>query len=340
MDGRWIVVDADRGDRKMTLLQIGQEHFDGVSVRKQLSQTARRLLLHQLDAAATDGVATDEIVEVDGTEWRVIVDPVVSPLTKTPVGAMGLHIRPGDSIPDKPRVGALEWRLSSEGREAFWDRNIADIYDIQNTDIEYHEANGLITFPSSHWLATFVGSEDQHKLQRLIDEATHGETKRRARISYVIEHPRSGVVKTLEFSAQNRVDDYGTMFFIGLTREVPQQKQIDIPEDLTVPQPEVNAIMELTTDVPMAQVKIETSELVQMLPGWRLAGLSDAGHLRFIDMVHSAQRNDVQAMLRAPGSKVRAMTDVKVQHVDGKWVTYALLAKNLGMGYVMIRLKR
>lgn len=340
MQGRWIVVDADRGDRKMTLLQIGQEHFDGVSVRKQLSQTARRLLLHNLDEAATGGAAVDEIVEVDGTEWRVIVDPVVSPLTSTPVGAMGIFVRTGEAIPDKPLLGALEWRITPEGREAFWDRNIAEIYDIQNSGIEYHEQDGLISFPSSHWMATFVGSEDQHKLQRLIDEATHAETKRRARISYVIEHPKSGCVKTLEFSAQNRVDDDGTMYFVGLTREIPHQKQIDIPDDLTVPQPEVSAIMDLTTDVPMAQVKTDTSELVQMLPGWRLSGLSNAGGLQFLDMVDGAQRNDVQAMLRAPGGKVRAMTGVKVRHIDGRWVTYVLLVKNLGAGYVMIRLKR
>lgn len=335
MLGQWIVVDAVP-DRVMSLLQVGDSFHKGVSVRKNLSRGARSLLFDRLEKAVQEGAAVDTVAELDGQPMRVVVQPILSPASGTPVGAMGVYLPVGQPVPPRPQVGSMEWTITPDGqRSSVWDATMYSIYGMNAEDQEVQAV------PPGMWLAKYVAREDQDRLLKLISDgiATASITDR-ALISYHIVTLHGKSKKLLEMSVAKHVGD-GNIYLRGLTRQVPSVLGTDVlPGEVSAPQSALDAMVELMGDVPLAQVDYRNWELFQVSPGWAEAGLEDPESSSFLDMVHGDQREVVRQALesRDEASDIDCLKDVRMRSTYGKDRVVDISYRVLPNKYAMLRI--
>lgn len=341
MQGQWVIVDTDSDNNAIRLLQDGQKRYLGKSVRKNLTKEQRVLLLQRLENAALHGAESDELHAADGVDYRVRVRPVLSPFSRIPVGAIGTYVKVDKSLPIEPRVGALEWHIE-ESRTIYWNPELVDIYGMERADLsEVVHGEHKIFMPTQEWLTGWIDPADQDKLQRLIENAANGEFHGVVQFSYRIVNPSTGVSKIVELAAGNRQRDDGVMLYLGMVREVAEQAESRIPDELTEPVPQIDALIELTADIPLAQIRADTGEAVQVFPGWENAGLPSLARCRLSDLVPPERRDGLMDVLGRADQEgpVVILDRMPLQTAQGDWIIADMWVKSLGEGYVMLRVK-
>lgn len=336
MQGQWIVVDAVP-DRVMSLLQVGDKFYKGTSVRKNLSRGCRTMLYDRLEAAVLEGTAVETVEEMDGQRYQVLVRPILSPHSQTPVGAMGIYLPEGEPIPPRPQVGSMEWIVTADGqRQSMWDRTMYSIYGMDPSD------PNVQSVPPGMWLAKFVAREDQDRLLKLIaDGITTAAISDRALISYHILTLHGKSKKLLEMSVAKHVAD-GKIYLRGLTRQIPAVSGTDVlPGEVSAPQSALDAMVELMGDVPLAQVDFRNWQLFQVSPGWAEAGLQDADTHSLLEMVHPDQRESVREQLeqRDEEAPVGTLQEVRMRSVVGNDRLVDISYRALPNRYAMVRIQ-
>ncbi|HEX9089648.1 MAG TPA: hypothetical protein VF867_19305, partial [Arthrobacter sp.] len=104
----WILVDHLNKEQS-GLLSIGRDNYHGASVRKNISALARELLVDRIRVVADTITVIDETVTRRGVDYRVRVEPIVSPASSGLVAVLAIFVHAGEELPPRPVVGALEW---------------------------------------------------------------------------------------------------------------------------------------------------------------------------------------------------------------------------------------
>lgn len=341
MQGQWVIIGSDLTRRAVRLLQNGDQSFSGRSVRKNFRKTQRVLLLDPLEEAALAGIDTDQLVMYQGQEYHVRVCAVVSPYSKRPVGAYGTYVRAEHTLPPEPIIGGLEWHIQGE-REIYWDRNLASLYGMDpNTLHPVQGSDPTIFHPPQEWLTHWVDAAGQNRLHKLISIAASGAAAGTWVISYTISHPTTGKTRTLELAACNVRRDDGAMTFHGMSREVDEEKESDLPEELQDPPSRLDALVELTADIPLAKVKAQTGEPVQLFPGWRLSGLPNLWDNHLYDLIEPRKRAVLARIIGdgETGTTAQLIEGTHFRSAQCDWMPVDLWVKPIGDGDVMIRLK-
>ena len=335
MQAQWIVVDSVPG-RTMSLLQVGDDFYKDASVRKNLSQVARVLLRARLEDAVLRGCHFDGTEAQGGRTWRVVVRPILSPYSHYPVGALGIYVEHGHPLPPAPLVGSMEWVVDPTGeRFSQWDRAMYEIYHLDPSDPAVEKVSPTL------WLSRFVAQEDQDRLQKLIAEGLETTVTNRAVISYHVLTPPERRKKLLEMSVQKHVQDDGKILLRGITRQVPGAGQDVLPVEVDAPSSALNALAELTQEIPLAQVDFRDWRLFQVSDGWHIAGLGDPQEHTLLELVHLEDRKRVQAALEAQreDADLGAVVDIKVRMNSGCYRQADMSYKVLPHRYAMVRLR-
>lgn len=341
MEGRWIIVGSDVSTGNIRMLQDGEQVIGGRSLRKNLSQEQRLLLHGRLEAAALRGRAFDEVCSLEGRDYYVRVLPVRTPQSRTPVGAVGGYVREGHEFPPMPLIGALEWHLDvpSGERTILWDDAMRRLYRLRPEQLRQVRDDPLVWSPSEEWLTGWIEPVDQDRLQRLITSATHQVVPDVAVLSYGLRMGGNARV-TVELAATSMRRGDASLAFVGMVREVPVHTKDVIPATLPKPTPRMDALIELTADIPLAQVDSRTGEPVQVMPGWEAAGLPNLGKHPLPSIIPADRRGELRAALgHSEDGQVRVVEDL-VMPTRGGPLRVDLWIKTLGDGRAMIRLVR
>ena len=335
MQDQWIVVDSVPG-RTMSLLQVGDTFYKDASVRKNLSQVARLLLRERLEDAVLRACCFDGEQTHGGHTWHVVVRPILSPYSHHPVGALGVYVEHGHPLPPAPVVGSMEWVVDPSGeRFSQWDRAMYEIYHLDPADPDVEKVSPAL------WLSRFVAQEDQDRLQKLIAEGLETPVSTRAVISYHVLTPPERRKKLLEMSVQKHVQDDGKILLRGITRLVPGASHDVLPVEVDAPGSALNALVELTQEIPLAQVDFRDWRLFQVSHGWHIVGLGDPQKYTLLELIHHEDRARVQTALEAQHEDAdpSAVTGVKVRMSSGCYRQADVSYKVLPHRYAMVRLR-
>lgn len=337
MQGQWIVVDSVP-KRTMSLLQVGDTYYKDASVRKNLSQAARLLLRGRLEKAVSVGEPFEAIEDHAGQSWHVVVRPILSPHSEHPVGALGIYVAEGEELPPAPLVGSMEWVIMPSGeRFSQWDQAMYKIYDLDVADPTVGEVSPAI------WLGKFVAQEDQDRLQKLIAEGLETPVSNRAVISYHVLTSPERSKKLLEMSVRKYVEDDGRILLRGITREVSSETSTEdvLPAEVDAPDSAVEAMAELTQDIPLAQLDFRDWRLFQVSRGWATAGLGDPQENSLLELLHSDSQAQVRAALEGHSENQHpgVIAEVELRMGDGSYRKADLMFKVLPHRYAMVRVR-
>lgn len=335
MRAQWIIVDSAPG-RVMSLLHVGCKAFKGVSVRKNLSRRARELLYEPLEAAVLHGVACDDERLHEGQRWRVVVEPILSPMTSTPVGARGIYVGVEEQVPPAPEVGSMEWVFTADGhRSSEWDRTLYGIYELDRDDPALPEGH------PGGWLAQYVAREDQARLIKLIATAADGaQLSDRQIVAYRIVTARSKQKKLLQMSASMDRDGAGRVYLRGFTREIPVLSIEGVLSDEVGDfATTAEAWSDLLADIPLARIDWLTYQLFEVSQGWHEAGLADPGGSSLLEVVHEDHRRRVEAVMETcqEHEAVARAEQVPVRTRDGEQRVVDLTFRSLPSRYGIMR---
>lgn len=295
MRAEWIIVDAV-ADRVMSLLNVGEATYKGVSVRKNLSRRARGLLYERLEDAVLHGTVYDEEREYEGQRWRVVVVPILSPTTHTPVGARAVYVEAGQPVPPAPELGAMEWVITPDGqRSSAWDRAMYGIYELNPEGPTATQVNPGV------WLAQFVAREDQARIIKLIATSVdRAQMLGRSIIAYHIVTLHSRKTKLLEMSVSKHHAEDGHIYLRGFTREIPAADGDEtMPGEVEHLASAAEAWSELLADIPLARIDWRNHRLFEVSLGWHRAGLADPGEGGLLELIEVVDRERVRAAMES-----------------------------------------
>ncbi|SEF13519.1 hypothetical protein SAMN04489740_4387 [Arthrobacter alpinus] len=179
----WILVDVlETG--ALGLLSVGSSHFPGSSVRKNLDQRARLLLMENLRTAIQQGSLVDKIEVNEGATWRVLVEPIRSPTTGQVVAAHCIYAAPDTALPPKPIIGSLEWKIDPKtgAIESEWNAGMYELYEL------VPDAGPSPTGDMTQWVNQFIAPEDQAIMKMTIDASISAHDGERYIVSYRIKN--------------------------------------------------------------------------------------------------------------------------------------------------------
>lgn len=129
--GKWIVADHIP-ENPLGLLSVGDTYFAGDSLRSHLDKLGAARFVQQANNAAGSGLPVDTVARWEGSYVRVLVEPLLAPLTRVPVGVMGIITTPGAALPPRPTVGIVEWRVEKATKKVLqqvWGGGMVDLYE-------------------------------------------------------------------------------------------------------------------------------------------------------------------------------------------------------------------
>lgn len=323
------------------VVMIGDQPCGPGSARKHMRRVPRGLLLEddRLGQVYRTKERIDEVIDVDGERWWVVVIPQRSPRTGCVVGVIaGVH--PAESeLPPLPRVGSWEWEIGLDEndqpttqRRTYWDRGLYALYEV---DLAVDQQT-LGYWEAGHWANELIDKSDQMRVNTLVrdgiqegvtGEGKMGETGTIRCLTYNIVtgygSPRKGR-RHLRFVGQIvpvRSGD-GKVVIQGFSYEVP-----DTFHDMTFVQ-DANAgrvddvlrgTMTLTLE-PMAVVDGETLELLMTSASWRDAGLRHVGGL---GRLFCGSLDDLQEFIKAAVQDTErpSSDEVRLRRLDGLVLT-------------------
>ncbi|WP_307857536.1 hypothetical protein [Paenarthrobacter sp. DKR-5] len=324
MRNQWVLVEQLNRDES-GLLAIGSETFAGASVRKNLDALGRDLLLEPLRAAAQVPRPTDcEVTHRNGTRYRIIVDPILSPLTGTLVACLALYAEAGDVVARRPKVGATEWRIAADGGiETAWNDDLHEIYELPRTGPS--PVAGM-----NEWISRFVAPEDRARMKVTIDASISSANTRRYLVPYRIVTARGMAVPTVKnLQACGRVIpgvEPGTKWLRAITREVSEVPACPVTPEFGDYESSslLRAAFDLVIDRVLMAVDTACWQTFMVSDNWGRFGLERARDGYLEPVVHPGDYQLFQAIVALPVPARRAV--VRFLHADGRYRPYTVTA--------------
>lgn len=319
--GKWVLVDY-LNKEEPGLLSIGDTNFSGTSLRKNLDPLARELLFDRFRMAVEDGSVIDEQVSLRGEAFRVHVEPLFTPMTGNVLAALGVYLADGD-LPERPLVGALEWKIPGDGLiETAWNNDLFAIYEIPRN------GQSSPTGDMARWVSELIAAEDRPRMKFTIDNSIQSSNNQRYLVPYrIITRSRTNNPgsKNLEVSGRviNDPKQAPLKWLRAITREVREPAQSITPgfEDHHTGSL-LRAVFELTQDRALMAVDVDYWQTFMTSPSWTEFSLESpkAGYLPHI--IHPDDnlpfRDLVQEGLPSDTIPVRFL------HTDGRYRPYVV----------------
>lgn len=321
----WVLVDHLNKEQS-GLLSIGRDNYHGASVRKNLSPLGRELLVDRIRTVADTSATIDEVVLRRGVSWRVLVEPILSPVSGILVAVQGVYFPADEDLPDRPIVGALEWDIWDDGRvETRWDDNMFRLYEISRT------GTASPTGDMNAWVGQLIAPEDRARMKLTIDAGIKDSNGKRYFVHYRII-TRMGTdnpgVKNLEVSSSCNPDpDLPVRRLRAITREVPQLIPAINPE-FGDTGGLVRALFELATETVIAAVDVRRWQTFMTSPSWETYELQTP---QFGYLPHVVHPDDFTSFREALQSDGLAPVPVRFLHRDGEYRPYDITA-SAGLG--------
>lgn len=320
--GRWVLVDYLNKEQS-GLLSIGDMHFHGASVRKNLDANGRELLIDRIRAVVESGIGVDEVVQRRGDSFRVLVEPVLSPTSQTAVGVLAIFLREGEDLPPRPVVGSMEWLIWDDGRvEAAWDDSMFTLYEIS------HTGSASPTGDMNAWVGQLIAPEDRARMKLTIDAGIRQSNGRRYFVHYrILTRTGSALpgIKNLEVASSCNPDPVLPMRrLIGITREVPELTPAINPE-FGDTGGLMRAVFDLATDHALAAVDVRRWQTFMTSNSWHTLGLQSPQYGYLPHIIHP---DDFETFREAVQSEETAPARIRLLHVAGGYHSYEITASS------------
>lgn len=281
--GQWGMFSGPDGKQ---LVILDGEPVGPVSARKVLDEVPRRLLLDEprvLQATAREGVASSELAEIAGVDYRVELRQIVSPWSKTVVGVFAGVWPRDEPAPEPPLVGSWEWVVALDrgeitGRRTFWTKTLFDLYEV-DSDIARQSGYWEVDV----WASQLVAEGDQLRFFTSLRDGYWDDWTgvRCATFDAIAGYGTSDRRrKHLRLVAQKgAMSSDESLIFQGFSYEVPEAFA---DRALAEEYPTDNALdgmLELVTD-PMAIVDPFSLEVLMRTPAWRSGEFGDVRGLK------------------------------------------------------------
>lgn len=324
---QWVLIDM-MNPAQFSVLSIGSMNFSGVSMRKNFDSVARELLLERTRRAMVSASAVKERADVRGTEYDVVVEPILSPTTRTVIGALAIYVPAGMELPERPVVGAIEWEILDGGRRitTVWNDDMFTLYGIRRSGMG---SAGDFT----QWVNELIAPEDRARMKVVITGGIAAPDEQRHLVAYRIL-TGEGQSKYLEASGRVYMDqESGAKWLRSITREVPGTAPAVTPNNVdTSSGPLLRAAFELS-DNAMFALDISWSQIFMTSPSWEKQDLQypSQGHIP-----HVVHPDDLQMFLEIfdeLGDGPSGGVTVRFLHTTGTYHPYKVCASN-GHSYV------
>lgn len=272
--GAWVLLEQQR-----KLLLIGETIYHGVSPRKYIGESGRKLLLPAFAQAFDDGVDQDTITEFAGQKWRVTVRLIRSANRGAILAAIGTHYPAFDALMPAPQpvVGSWEWKIetSDDGRSisTYWDEGMYSLYDLEPEMARVPVG----AWPTPQWFNAVIIPEDRARMRILIDEGIDVGNDNLHSITYsVFTGYGRGHLDTRQLRLAGRAvtDDEGILWLSGISHEAKENSE-DFTPGLRGSRTDgfLRAAFELARDSALAAVDTHLLEVYMTSPGWSTMGL-------------------------------------------------------------------
>ncbi|MCC3299440.1 hypothetical protein [Arthrobacter caoxuetaonis] len=337
--GKWVFIDALMEDQHR-LLSIGADAFHGASVRKNLDETARELLIPRIKAIGRDNPSVCEKVEYRDAAWEVRVEAVLSPINLEVIAILAAFVPEGVPFPEKPLVGGIEWRILDTGRiETVWDENMYSLYEVPRPSFGTGDMNG--------WITTLIAPEDRARLKVVIDGAIANPDGECHSVTFRIltgassERPSS---KQLCTASRVVVDEENNVKWLrSIAREITSLPAAGPQEMDNQSAALVRAALDLIHTKAMFAVDTGTWQVFMSSPNWRQYGLQ-APLNNYLP--HSIHPQDFTAFADCclQGCPSSGGVIVRCRQEDGSYRPYRVIASSghfnsQGKRYVIISVK-
>lgn len=319
---QWVLIDMMNPDQ-FSVLSIGSTNFSGASMRKNLDSLGRELLLDRTRRAMVSAVAVRETAEVRGAEYDVLVDPILSPTSRTVVGALAIYVPSGHEFPERPVVGSIEWEIRDGGRRitTVWNDDMFILYGIRRSGMG---SAGDFT----QWVNELIAPEDRARMKVVITGGIAAPDEQRHLVAYRIL-TGDGQSRYLEASGRVYLDrESGAKWLRSITREVPGSAPKVTPNNVdTSSGPLLRAAFELS-DNAMFAMDISWSQIFMTSPSWENVGLQypSQGHLPHV--IHPDDLQVFNDIFDELGGKPSGGIPVRFLHTSGSYQTYKVCVSN------------
>lgn len=320
--GKWILVDYLNKEQS-GLLSIGEVNFHGASVRKNLNATGRELLVERIREAAESRSGVDEIVERRGGSFRVLVEPILSPVSRSLVAVLAVFTFQGEALPPRPVVGSMEWLIWDDGRiETAWDDNMYTLYEISRT------GSASPTGDMNAWVGRLIAPEDRARMKLTIDAGIKQSNGHRYFVHYRIvtriDSDNPGI-KNLEVASSSNPDPVLPMRrLLGVTREVPELIPAINPE-FGDTGGLMRAIFDLATDDALAAVDIRRWQTFMTSNSWHDLGLQSPEYGYLPHIIHP---DDFETFREAVQSPETEPVLIRLLHSTGGYHPYKVTSSS------------
>lgn len=317
---QWVLVDHLNKEQS-GLLSIGGDNYHGASVRKNLSALGRELLVDRIRIVADTLVAIEEVIERRGIPYRALVEPILSPTSRTLVAVHGVYFPAGEDVPERPVVGSLEWDIWDDGRvQTTWDDNMFRLYEISRT------GSASPTGDMNQWVNQLIAPEDRARMKLTIDSGIRDSNGKRYFVHYRII-TRQGTdnpgLKNLEVSSSCNPDPVLPVRRLrAITREVTELIPAINPE-FGDTGGLMRAIFELSKDTVLAAVDIRRWQTFMTSKSWEAFGIQVPQYGYLPHIIHPDDFTSFRDSLQS--NDVDPVT-VRFLHVSGDYKPFDVTA--------------
>lgn len=318
--GQWVVVDYLNKEQS-GLLSIGSDNYHGASVRKNLSPLGRELLVDRIRMVSDTATTIDDVVNRRGEDFRVIVEPILSPTSRILVAMRAVYVPAEQGVPERPVVGALEWDIWDSGRvETTWDDNMFRLYEISRSGA------ASPTGDMNQWVNQLIAPEDRARMKLTIDSGIKDSNGKRYFVHYRIITRLGSAnpgIKNLEVSSSCNPDpELPVRRLRAITREVPALIPAINPE-FGDTGGLMRAIFELSTDVVLAAVDVRRWQTFMTSSSWETFGIQSP---KFGYLPHIIHPDDFTLFRESVQAEGVDPVPVRFLHQSGEYRGYAVSA--------------
>ncbi|MFJ8896830.1 hypothetical protein ACIRCZ_19765 [Leifsonia sp. NPDC102414] len=355
--GEWVIcglewVEHEERERPI-LLAVGDREFGGSSPRRSLDQRSREVMFAPLVHAMTTGQDARNLTTYREAQFDVVVRVVRSPDRSTVLGAYGIFVEAGTSIPAAPVIGTWQWHVFRDTGTNFdenasvWDDALFSLYEFPRDWVS------SVRGPVGDWLSKLIATtEDRAKMKRHIDTAVSAATHLRQLFTYKVV-TRYGTAnpgfKYLSLCGRTYDDPEHTeaLWMRGFTREV-KSASADVSHGLAPVSPDAlsealtDAAFRLSRNLAFAAVDLLQARVFLTSPSWSEFGLQPDYEGSITALLNGEDRDSLERALddvsagRAPaealelafmvpgGAAMRFI--VEVTHIDPAPSRYLLVS--------------
>lgn len=339
--GRWVLIDTLLDDQ-FSLLSIGDIDYAEASVRKNLDVIGRELFIPRMKEVCAEVPVIEEEVEARGTRWTVRVQAILSPINKIVLAVLAIYVPAGETIPEPPVVGGIEWKVMDGGNiDTVWDDNMFALYEVPRSGA------GSATGDMNGWVNYLIAPEDRARMKVVIDKGLADPDGLRHTVAFRIltgtrtDNPGS---KQLETVSRVLVDsERGVKWLRSIAREVTNLTPA-LPQEMDNQSAAlVRAAFDLISNKAMFAVDTSTWQVFMTSPKWHEFGLQRP---RNSYLPHSIHPDDFTtfANLCSEGGSGGAVIIRGLQE-DGSYAPYSVTASSghfdtRGKRYVIVAVIR